>query len=160
MLQMTLTFDVCHHTSKNVMLSASRSCLPSVFQLVVDDIMQCNSHVAPAEVAKYVASKSSNGTRQSWRELADKMTAQDLRLALKSAASSGDPAAGAALAAANRDGLLLALPGAAQLTDVGDAVAAAVEAAGWLRPLKFDSAAHRYGVDVHGAAPKFQCVCL
>lgn len=95
-------------------------------------------------MAKYVASKStSSGKQLSWQELADKMSAQDIRLALKDAAGSGDPAAGAALAAANRDGLLLALPGAAQLTDVGDATAAAMEAGGWLRPLKFDSAAHR-----------------
>lgn len=102
-----------------------------------------------AEVAKYVALRSSsNRKQQSWQELADQMTAQDLRLALKDAASSGDPAAGAAIAAANRDRLLLALPGAAQLIDGGDTVAAATEAAGWLRPLKFDSAAHRYGGNV------------
>lgn len=92
-----------------------------------------------------MAAKSvSAGKKVSWQELADKMSAQDIRLALKDAASSGDPAAAAALAAANRDGLLLALPGAAQLTDVGDAAAAAVEAGGWLRPLKFDSVAHRW----------------
>lgn len=101
----------------------------------------------PAEVAKYLALKSSNkGQQESWQSLADKLTAQDVRLALKEAQASGDPAAGAALAAANRDGLLLALPGAAQLMDVGDPAAAALEAGGWLRPLKFESAAHRWAM--------------
>lgn len=107
-----------------------------------------------AEIAKYCAAiaahGSKGGSRQkpSWKQLAAQMTAEDFRAAVRKARSAAgsaawDLGAGAAIAAAERDGLLFGLPGAVLLTEVVDAGTAASEAGGWLRPLKFEPEQHR-----------------
>jgi hypothetical protein len=110
-----------------------------------------------AEIAKYVAahpaltnnpnSSSNSSKKPNCKQLISQLSAEDLRSTIRTARSAGSSAAagaGAAIADAERDILLPGMPGTAVLSEVADAGAAAVEAAGWLRPLKFDEDLHRY----------------
>lgn len=101
-----------------------------------------------AAVAAHKAKMKSNREPPTWQQLAARLTAEDLRAAVRKARTSAgsavwDSGAGAAVAAAERDGLLSTLPAAALLTEVTDAGTAASEAGGWLRPLKFNPEQHR-----------------